>query len=139
MKRKTVGVLLAQLDETTPSLFMEGFVEKMFAYQYDVLVFSMYQKYQETPLREQGDSNIFELVNFDLLDAVVVMLDTLQTEGLADRIQEKIRDSFSGPVLIIDKESDYFETLMIDHYTPIVKLIDHLIEVHHYKNIVFLN
>lgn len=139
MKRKTVGVLLAQLDETTPSLFMEGFVEKMFSYQYDVLVFSMYQKYQETPLREQGDSNIFELVNFDLLDAVVVMLDTLQTEGLADRIQEKIRDSFSGPVLIIDKESDYFESLMIDHYTPIVKLIDHLIEVHHYKNIVFLN
>ena len=139
MKRKTIGVLLAQLDESTPSHFMEGFVEKMFAYQYDVLVFSMYQKYQETPLRERGDSNIFELVNFDLLDAVVVMLDTLQTEGLSDKIQKRIRDSFSGPVLIIDKESDYFESVMIDHYTPIVKLIDHLIEVHHYKNIVFLN
>ena len=74
-----------------------------------------------------------------MLDAIVILLDTLQTTGLSDSIQKKIHDKFDGPVLVIDQKSPYFPSVMNDHCTPIRRLIDHLIEVHHYKDIVFLN
>ncbi|MGN1206562.1 MAG: EAL domain-containing protein, partial [Eubacterium sp.] len=68
-----------------------------------------------------------------------ILLDTLQTTGLADKIQEKVHDAFDGPVLVIDQKSPYFPSVMNDHRTPIRRLVDHLIDVHHYKDIVFLN
>lgn len=139
MVRKRIGVLLAQADETTQNHFMQGFLQEAFASDYDVLIFSMYVKYQQTNLRELGESNIYELINYDMLDAIVILLDTLQTTGLSDSIQKKIHDKFDGPVLVIDQKSPYFPSVMNDHCTPIRRLIDHLIEVHHYKDIVFLN
>lgn len=139
MIRKRIGVLLAQTDEPTPDLFMQGFLDKAFALNYDVVLFSSYQKYQETPLREHGDNNIFELFTPKHFDAIVILLDTLQAKGLANHLQKRIKKNFDGPVLVVDKESKYFPAVMMDHYTPIVKLVDHLIEHHGYKDIVFLN
>lgn len=139
MSRKRIAVLIAQTEENTQNLFMQGFLKRAFALDYDVCVFSMHQKYQETPLRETGDSNIFNLVNYKLFDGIIIMLDTIQTPGVSDDIQKDIHTNFHGPVLVIDKESQYFPNVMIDHRTPMKKLVDHLIEVHGYKDIVFLN
>ncbi len=139
MKRKRIGVLVGQIEENTQNLFVQGFLSQAFKDNYDVCIFSMYQKYQETPLREIGDTNIFRLVNYNLLDAIVILLDTIQTPGVADALEQKIHDVFHGPVLVIDKESRFFPNLMIDHRTPMKKLVDHLIEVHGYRDIVFLN
>lgn len=139
MNRKRVAVLLGQVEENTQNLFMQGFLKQAFACNYDVCIFSMYQKYQETTLRNIGDSNIYNLVNYDLFDAVVIMSDTIQAPGVADALDEQIHSSFDGPVLVIDKKSPFFPSVMIDHYTPMKKLIDHLIEVHNYKDIIFLN
>ena len=75
MRRKKIGVLLAQADETTQNHFMQGFLQEAFASNFDVLIFSMYIKYQQTNLREIGESNIFNLVNYDLLDGIVILLD----------------------------------------------------------------
>ncbi|MDE5965315.1 MAG: EAL domain-containing protein [Lachnospiraceae bacterium] len=139
MKRKKIGVLIGQIEENTQNLFMQGFLGEAFSKDYDVCIFSMYQKYQETPLREIGDSNIFRLVNYNILDAIIILLDTIQTPGVADALEQRIHDNFQGPVLAIDKESRFFKSLMIDHRTPMKKLVDHLIEVHGYRDIVFLN
>lgn len=139
MSRKRIAVLLGQTEENTQNMFMQGFLERAFACNYDVCVFSMYQKYQETTLRSIGDSNIYSLINYDLFDAIVIMLDTIQTPGVADSLEEQIHDCFDGPVLAIDKKSRFFPNVMIDHYTPMRKLVDHLIETHNYRDIVFLN
>ncbi len=139
MGRKRIAVLLAQADEYTQNLFMTGFSEEAYAMDYDVCVFSMYMKYQDNAFREVGDSNIYNLVQYDTFDAVVVLADTIQTPGVADEIEETIHNQFTGPVLYIDKDSRYFPTVKINHYKPFKKLIDHLIEEHNYKDIVFLN
>ena len=49
--RKRIGVLLAQLEENTQKRFMRAFMKEAYDYDYDICVFSMYQKYQETDLR----------------------------------------------------------------------------------------
>lgn len=139
MSRRRIGILSAQSEENTQRMFIEGFLKEAFSLDYDVCIFSMYQKYQETPEREKGDSNIYQLVNFDLFDGFVILLDAIQTTGVAEEVQEQLHAYFHGPVLVIDKESSYFPTVMIDHRTPMKKLVDHLIEIHGYRDIVFLN
>ncbi|MCM1157480.1 MAG: EAL domain-containing protein [Bacteroidales bacterium] len=136
--RKRIALLAGQPEENYQNLFIQGFLKKAFASDYDVCIFAMYQKYQESTAREIGESTIFSLIRYDLFDAVVVLLDTLQTPGVAKRVEEKLKRSFSGPVFCIDKESKYFPTIMTDHYTPVKRLIAHLIERHGFKDIAYL-
>lgn len=136
--RKRIAVLVSQVDETTQRRFLIEFIRQAYAYDYDVCIFSAYQKYQDTVLRDIGDSNIFKLVNYRHFDAVLVLSDTILTPGVAVSLQKTIHDSFDGPVLIVDQNSPYFDTVRIDHYSPMRKIVDHLIEVHGYKDIAFL-
>lgn len=137
--RKKIALLLAQPEESTQSLFVKGFLQKAFALDYDVAVFSMYIKYQNSPEREIGDSGIFSLISYDKFDAVVVMADTIQTPDMVSQIEENIKKSYKGKVLFIDKKSRYFPTIDIDNYYPVKKLISHLIERHSYTDIAFLS
>lgn len=140
MSRKRLGVLIGQSDENTQRLFLQGFMQKAYALDYDVCVFSMQQKYQDTPLRDIGDSTIFDLVNYELFDGIVFLKDTIQTKpNIAERLEESLHENFAGPVIVIDQESKYYESINVNHVEPIRRLVDHLIDAHGYKNIVFLN
>lgn len=137
--RKRIAVLSSQLEENYQSRFMEGFLERAFSYDYDVCVFASYRKYQETKSREQGETNIFSLVNYDLFDAVVVLPDTLQTPGLMLKIEKELREKFHGRVLYIDRESDEYPYIRLNHYEPVKRMTAHLIEEHGFRDIAFLS
>lgn len=81
------------------------------------MYFSMYQKFQESPIRNIGDSNIYNLVNFDLFDGIVFLIDTILCPGYGEALEKRISETYDGPVIVIDRESEYFESVMIDHYT----------------------
>ena len=87
-RRRRVAILVGQADEYYQAEFISGFEEQAFSYDWDVCVFSMYQKYQSSTAREQGESSIYALVPYEKFDGIVLMLDTLQTPGLADAVEE---------------------------------------------------
>lgn len=136
--RKRIAVLAAQIDETTQHSFLKEFIKQAYVYDYDVCIFSMYQKYQETVLRNIGDSTIFNLINYEMFESVLILIDTILTPGLVIPLQKRIKECFKGPVLVVDQESQFFESVMMDHYSPVKRIVDHLIEVHNYKDIAFL-
>lgn len=137
--RKRICVITAQVEESTQNRFMQGFLKQAYDMNYDVCIFSMFLKYQDSADREVGDSNIYNLINFNLFDAVVLCQDTIQTPGVVEKLEKRLQSEFAnGVVVVVDKENNIFPTVMMDHYTPIVKLVDHLIEVHGHKNIYFL-
>ncbi len=138
--RKRICVITAQVDENTQNRFMQGLMKRAYELDYDVCVFTMYLKYQDSTYREVGDSNIYSLINFDLFDAVILCQDALQTPGLVEKLEKRLQTEFpNGVVIVVDNENNLFPTVMMDHYTPIVKLMDHLIDDHGYRNIYFLN
>lgn len=136
--RKRIAVLLGQAEEEYQEKFISGFLSQTFAYDYDVCVFATYQRHQESVPREIGECSIFALINYEQFDALVLMLDTIQTPKAAELIEEKVKRCFSGPVLCVDVESDYFPYIQMDYYHPVKKLISHLIEHHGYTDIAYL-
>ncbi|MGN0346237.1 MAG: EAL domain-containing protein [Lachnospiraceae bacterium] len=136
--RKRIGLLLAQLEERTQRRFVSAFIKEAYEKDYDLCIFSMYQKYQETTLRNVGDSNIYSLVPYDIFDALIILQDTILTPDLGDKLQKRVKENFSGPVIVVDQKSDIFPYVLMDHYMPMRSLVDHLIEVHGYRDIMFL-
>ena len=82
--RKRIALFVGQADESYQSRFISGFLEEAFAAGYDVCIFSMYRKYQDTPEREQGESNIFSLMSAERFVSAVILKDSIQTENAAD-------------------------------------------------------
>lgn len=138
MSRRRLALLCGQPEEYCQDLFIKGFNKVAMSSDYDVCVFAMFQKYQDSVQREVGDTCIFDVINYSKFDGVVVLADTLQTPGLLDKIQNDISESYDGKVLLIEGESDRFPVELQDNYYPIKKLITHLIEVHNYTDIAFL-
>ena len=98
----------------------------------------MFIKYQNSREREIGDSNIYELINYKEFDAIILLIDTIQTPGKAKDIKEKIKSNFNGPVICVDADIEGFFCFWTDGYNSVYSLISHLIEVHGYRDIAFL-
>lgn len=66
MSRKRIALLLGQPEEDYQSGFIDGVMKRAFEEDFDVCVFSMFIKYQDSKERETGDSNIFNLINYEM-------------------------------------------------------------------------
>jgi len=138
MSEKRIALLLGQAEEQYQADFIRGVEKQAFRNGYDVCIFSMYIKYQNSAEREFGDSNIYNLINYDLFDAVIVLSDTIQTPGVEKKIEQQIHESFKGPVICIDVDSPFFSDFWTDGYVSVYSTISHLIEEHNLKDIAYL-
>ena len=86
MSKKKLAVLLGQIEEPYQQDFIEGVNKRAFELGFDVCVFTMFIKYQNNKDREIGDSNIFNLINYSMFDAIIIMSDTIQTPGIIQKI-----------------------------------------------------
>ncbi|MBR4621978.1 MAG: EAL domain-containing protein [Ruminococcus sp.] len=138
-RRKRIAIYVGQADESYQSRFITGYLKTAFSQDTDVCVFSMYKKYQDTAERERGEANIFFLPEPGMFDGAVILSDTIQTAGVAQRLEERLYKNFRKPVLIIEQDSKLFKSLFTDGYSAVVELVSHLIEVHGFKDIAFLS
>ncbi|MBR3039172.1 MAG: EAL domain-containing protein [Lachnospiraceae bacterium] len=136
--RKRVAILVGQADEETQSRFISGFLESAFEYDFDVCIFSMFRKYQDSVEREEAESNIFNLPNWKEFDGVLILKDSIQTPHVASEIEKRLKNEYEGEVLVIDLESEFFPSVITDGYKPIYDVVSHLIEHHDFHKIAFL-
>ncbi len=131
-------MFVGQADESYQSRFISGFLRNAFSAGYDVCIFSMYKKYQDTPEREQGESNIFSLMSPDKFDGAVILKDSIQTENAASSLEQHLKTIFGNPIVVIEKESELFPSICTDCYSAVFDLITHLIEVHGCRDIAYI-
>ena len=136
--RKRIAVLLGQPEVDHQTHFIEGVMQQAQQADFDVCIFSMIRMYQSSAAREQGDSNIFRLINPGMFDAIILLTDTVQTPGIAAKIEEHVKNGFQGVTICVDIGSKHFPTVWTDGAAGIRHMVEHLIEEHHYEDIAFL-
>lgn len=137
--RKRIALFVGQADESYQSRFISGFLKKAFDGGYDVCIFSMYRKYQDTEEREDGESNIFSLMNPEKFDGAVVLKDSIQTENASDKLEKYLKNYFDKRIVVIEKESELFPSICTDCYSAVFELITHLIKTHGCRDIAYLS
>ncbi|MCQ2505383.1 MAG: EAL domain-containing protein [Saccharofermentans sp.] len=138
-RRLRFALLAGQIDESGQSRFVSGFLKQAFSDDIDVCIFSMYRKYQSTHTREQAEMNIFNLFTPTSFDGIVILKDTLQTSTSSNNIENRINEIYQGPVLVINRESEFFDSVFIDDYSGMCMLVSHMIEEHGYKDIAYIS
>lgn len=134
-----LALFVGQADEAYQRHFISGFNEKAIAGGFDVCVFSMYRKYQDTPENEMGESNIFSLMNTDRFDGAVILKDSILTESVVSDLEDRLNRNFNKPVVIAEKESGLSKSIYIDSYSAAFEIISHLTDVHGCRDIAFIS
>ena len=138
--RKRIALLTSQVEEKYIKDFTEGFMRKSFSYDYDVCVFSCFDKEPDTTLKEVSEANIFNLINWQEFDAFVVTPDVLSATGLMTSIEEKLLiHAGRKPVLFVDQKSDYFPYVVMNQNDSLDGLVDHMIDGHGYNDIIYIS
>ena len=137
MVRKKIGVILSKPEEEYPARLLRGIMSKAFELDYDVVIYTSFAK--ESTLTEyiDGETKIYDLINFDLLSGVIVLLDLIRMSGAKEAILRRIDRECKCPVVFVDSEYKDYDSVFVEDEIPFMKLTDHIIEKHGCKKIMF--
>ncbi|MGN0432202.1 MAG: GGDEF domain-containing protein [Lachnospiraceae bacterium] len=135
---KRIGVIICEATGPYQSELIKGINGKAHSMGYDVLFFTTFVKLCFHENYEYGEKNIFNLINFDMLDGVIVAGDTLQVRGLKESLFPRLQKECRCPVVFIDYSNDMgFENITTNDAVSFEEIVDHLIDVHGCRNILF--
>ena len=135
---KRIGVIICEATGVYQTELLKGINSKAHSLGYDVLVFATFVKLCFHENYEYGEKNIFKLINFDQLDGLIIAGDTLQVRGLKEELFPRLQKECTCPVVFIDYENDMgYENITTNDTVSFEEIIDHLIDVHGCRNILF--
>lgn len=138
-RRKCIGVFLGQPNLPFQTELLKHIRDNAFAVGSNVAVFSAMIYTGGYPNFQDGESQNVALANFDTMDAVIVLPDTLQaSETDGQEVMELIRQKFHGPKIALDMEAEGFQQFFCDDTESIDYVVSHLIEKHGCTDIAFM-
>ncbi len=107
------------------------------SFQYKLLYFNSFSNLFDFEKHDVGESNIFHLINYDLLDAVILLSETFKRDSVRDEIIEKAKLN-NLPVVSIDHYIEGCFNVNFRYSNSMSEIIEHLITKHHYRRINFI-
>jgi diguanylate cyclase (GGDEF)-like protein len=137
-KRKLIGVIVSEVEELYQQKLLKGIITQCYSLDYDVAIFSTFIRDTDLPEYKMGEKNIYQLINFDLFDGILVAGVTLAMPNLRQEIEQLLLKKCKCPVLYIDLYSEHFPFIYTDDRKASEQITDHLIDCHKYKKIYCL-
>lgn len=142
MSRKVIGLLTAAPESVFATRLIDGLCARCSSYGYDVAVFSSLAPVsfaQEKYLA--GEMNIYNLVNFDQLDGVVIdgpsLMDS-RTFALPPQITSLLREKCRKPVAAIGYPLEDYPCFTANDRPVFQQITEHVIDQHHCRKLYFL-
>ncbi len=137
--RKRIAVLMAKPDNNLQVEFLDTvFVEAKKA-DVDILVFTSFSLDAGSEEFSIGEANIFNLPNYDMIDGVIVLPDSINYKDYCIKLEDYLYENYKDKVLFVEGESRYFPVVSVPNFYEIETLTDHFIDIHGCKEIVFMS
>ncbi|MDE6566786.1 MAG: GGDEF domain-containing protein [Lachnospiraceae bacterium] len=106
-------------------------------FPFKVLFFACFSSLYQNEKHDQGESKIFQLMNHDLLDGIIMLSETIKNDDIRMQIANRAKEK-NIPVVAIEHPIDGCYNIIYEYNHTISSLIEHLIVDHHYTRINFL-
>lgn len=141
-RRKLIGVITAVPESKHAQRVMEGVCCQCEKYDYNVAVFApMVHTSGDFTGYINGELNIYELINFDLLDGVIVdsvSLSENNDETLKNEICLKLQQQCNKPVVSLNMPLGNYPMVSSNDRVVFREIMEHVIDEHGARDICFL-
>ena len=137
--RKTIGLFVNRPELDFPRVICSTIAKYAKQNNYNVVVFSSFSIREANNDYEKLESDIILFAPLEKLDAIVVALDTYDTNDLRECLLKTIKKRFDGPVVSYRELYDGFYSVISDANNAIADVIEHLVSVHNVSKIAFMS
>ena len=135
--KKIIGVCLSKVQDEFGTDYI--FNLHRFAADNDckLIIFNSLRDLYFGDINDAGSAKIFDVINYDVLDALVILCDSLYDRNVVDSMIEKAR-AHSLPVILLHGEGEGCFCIYHDYTSAYKQVIEHMINDHGVKSVVFM-
>lgn len=127
--KKIIGVCLTRVHSVSRSDFINRLHRIAYKNGYKTIAFNSFLDFYNNDAFDEGAASVYELIDYNTIDALVVHYDSFYNKAVAERIINKAKDN-NVPVVIINGESEGCWSVVQDYDDAFVALMAHVIMDH---------
>ena len=135
--RKVIGVCLSRIEDDFRVNFVSNLHLNAIENDYKLIVFNSLRDFYNDTDHDKGSASIFESINYDLLDAVVILDETIHNKSISGNIISKAKEH-NIPVVLIHGEHPDCYSIVSEYEDAYLSIIRHVITEHCIKRPVFI-
>lgn len=137
-KMKIIGVVLCGAQDEATSEYIVHIAARAKELGYKLLIFNAFVDLYEEDNPLNPAKSIFDIINYDILDGLIILTETIKNKAIVDAIVFNAR-SRSIPVASVLTPVDGAYNIVFNFEENFRAIIDHIIEVHNCKRIYFIS
>ncbi|MDE5589329.1 MAG: GGDEF domain-containing protein [Acetatifactor sp.] len=141
--RRKIALITTELENVYQQRVMKGMFSQCAKYGYDAAVFTtLVDTTHSMKENLKGELNIFNLVNFDLFDGIIITPDPLfaMDDGTFETAMlEMFREKCHSKVVALDVPFGDYEMVRTDDTGAFYEITKHIYEEHHKQKVYFLS
>ncbi|MBQ9384410.1 MAG: EAL domain-containing protein [Ruminiclostridium sp.] len=134
---KVIGICLTKCEDDLRTNFLSAFHRRAAENGYKLIVFNSLRDLYYNDEHDKGSASIYNIINYDVLDALVILGETIYDETLKNRIINEAA-SRGIPTVLIHGEHDRCLCILPDYTEAYSELLKHVIIKHNVKRPVFI-
>lgn len=135
--RKTIGVLISQVNSDFQDVLSIGIMTRAKELNYNVAFFTNFGGYGQNNY-DKGEIRIADLPCYEDFDGFIIVPETYAIRGLEDRIRDHISKRCTCPIVSVRRKSEDYYSVLVDDYSVIEGIVRHFIENHGFTRLNFL-
>ena len=135
---KTIVVCLAQLQTEFQNILCKDISERATELGYNVAFVCWEHPFGQSKNYVKGESNIFNLPDFEKADGVIYLKDTFQEKNVESDLEEKL-SKVDIPKVAVRCSIDGYYNLTVDNANGISEIVRHFIDEHKCKKIAYMS
>ena len=137
MRTQKIGVFVSHIYGEYQTALCQGIIDKATEYGFFVDIFCTTDG-EDLGDYGLGEKSILRIPTLSEYSGIVFLSNTYPQKDLRDEIHDALTDQCHCPIIEITQDLTHFPTVQLDNLSPVVELMEHLIDVHHYTKIAYL-
>ncbi len=136
-KYKIAAICIAGIQDDHLAYISNTISDALIKHGYKVLIFNSFTDFYYTTPYTNGEASIFHLLNFDLIDVLIVLPETIKSDRVTENIIANARKA-GTPVICIDGEYKGCTNIKYNYADGFEKVVRHIVEDHRCTDIFFV-
>ena len=135
--KRVIGVCITKMQDYSRLDYISMLYKYAKEQNCKLIIFNSFLDFFRNDDLDEGSKAVYDIMNYDILDAVIVVYDCFCNESVADKIIADTR-SHNVPVIILNGKSEGCISVNSDYSAVYKQLLDHVIKEHGVTDTFFI-
>jgi len=133
-----IAVVVSGIDEEYQNNILRGIHNAAETHNVNICHYIAYGGVLSNLKHDTGEFNIYNLINYDYIDGVILLTNTVASSNAKKQILESVTRS-GIPAVSVDNDLPGFYHVGIDNYKAMYSVIEHVVKEHQIKNPFYIS